>query len=60
MDNRKGEFEQINEEKFQDQLGKPKSRVFKVGEILEIRGSRLRCEQITRNKITFKLLKAKS
>ncbi len=47
MDTGKGRFEQINEEKFKEQLGKPKSRVFKVGEILEIRGSRLRCEQIT-------------
>ncbi len=58
MDTGKGIFEQIEEEKFQKQMEQEKSRVFKVGEILEVRGSRLRVEQITRNKITFKLLKA--
>jgi len=56
MDNRQGEFTKILEEKFQEQMKKDLPLVFKTGEILEIRGSRLRIEKITRNKLMLKLL----
>lgn len=56
MDNSKGQFEQISEKKFEEQMEKPTPMVFKTGEIIEIRGSRLRVEKIWKKKITFKLL----
>jgi len=56
MDNRRGEFEPISLEKFNEQMEKPEPLVFKEGEILTIRGSRLRVQRIFKNKITFKLL----
>ncbi len=56
MDNRQGEFTKITEEKFQEQIKKDLPFAFKTGEILEIRGSRLRIEKITRNKLMLKLL----
>ena len=56
MDNGKGQFEPISREKFVEQMQELKPFVFKVGEIIEVRGSRLRVEKIRRNKITFKLL----
>jgi uncharacterized pyridoxamine 5'-phosphate oxidase family protein len=56
MDNNKGNFEEINEEKFVEQMSKSKPQVFRVGEILEIRGSRLRVERIEKKKIILKLL----
>ena len=56
MDNRKGNFEEINEDKFIEQMAKPMPMVFKVGEILEIRGSRLRIERIDKKKLILKLL----
>ena len=59
MDNTRGQFEPISVEKFNEQMEQPKPLVFRVGEIIEVRGSRLRVENIKRNKITFKLLPAK-
>jgi len=56
MDNGKGMFRQISEEQFQERLTKERPMVFKVGEIIEIRGSRLRVDTIYKKKITFKLL----
>jgi len=56
MDNTRGEFEPISQERFIKQMQKLEPFVFKVGEIIEIRGSRLRVKKIRRNNITFKLL----
>ena len=58
MDDRRGEFKPIEPNKFEEQMKKPFPLVFKEGEILEIRGSRLRVEKITRNKLMLKLLPA--
>lgn len=58
MDNNKGQFDEINYKQFEEQMQKPSPKVFKVGEIIEVRGSRLRVERIDKNKITFKLLPA--
>jgi len=58
MDNRKGEFEPITSEKFNEQMEQSESLVFRVGEIIEVRGSRLRVERIKKRIITFKLLPA--
>lgn len=56
MDSGNGNFEKISDVKFEKQMLKPEPMVFKVGEILEVRGSRLRVEKIWKRKITFKLL----
>jgi len=56
MDSGNGTFEKISNEKFEEQIVKSEPMVFKVGEIISVRGSRLRVEKIRRNKITFKLL----
>ena len=56
MDNNRGMFEEINEEKFDEQMQHETPQVFRVGEIIEVRGSRLRVEKIYKKKITFKLL----
>jgi len=56
MDNTQGNFKEINNEQFKEQLQKEDPRVFKVEEIIEVRGSRLRVHKIYKNKITFKLL----
>ncbi len=56
MDNRQGEFENISNKKFDEQMKQPQPLVFKEGEILEIRGSRFRVELITRKKMILKLL----
>ena len=56
MDTGDGQFKRIPEKKFQEQMLEPKPRVFKEGEILEIRGSRLRVEKILRNKLILKVL----
>ena len=58
MDNKNGHFEKISNEKFDLQMEKPEPLVFKVGEIIEVRGSRLRVEKIMKKKILFKLLKS--
>lgn len=59
MDNGQGGFEPINEIKFEKQMRKEEPMVFKVGEVIEVRGSRLRVQKIYKNKITFKLLPSK-
>ena len=56
MDNSRGNFEAISNEKFDEQIETENPQVFRVGEIIEIRGSRLRVHKINKNKITFKLL----
>ena len=56
MDNTRGQFEPISIEKFNEQMNEPEPLVFRVGEIIEVRGSRLRVDTIYKNKITFKLL----
>lgn len=56
MDTGSGEFKKISDIEFEEQIEKPKPMVFKVGEILEIRGSRFRVEKIIRKKIILKLL----
>jgi len=56
MDNGKGQFEPISREEYFEQMQELKPSVFKVGEIIEDRGSMLRVEKIWKKKITFKLL----
>lgn len=56
MDDRRGNFEMINEEKFIEQMTQPEPLVFKEGEIIEIRGSRLRIQKIQKKKLILKLL----
>ena len=56
MDNTKGQFEPISIQKFEEQMKELEPLVFKQGEIIIIRGSRLRVIKIYKNKITFKLL----
>ena len=56
MDNNRGNFEEINEQKFVEQMEQTNPQVFRVGEILEIRGSRLRVEKIEKKKLILKLL----
>jgi hypothetical protein len=60
MDAGNGNFKPIELDQFEEQLKQPKPKVFTTGENLEIRGSRLRVEKITRNKLVLKLLKSKS
>ena len=56
MDNGNGQFNRIDEKKFLDQMGKQQPMVFKVGEILEIRGSQLLIKQITGSELVLALL----
>jgi len=58
MDNTRGQFEPIDIEKWNEQMKQIKPLIFKVGEIIEVRGSRLRVERIKKSRITFKLLPA--
>jgi len=59
MDNGKGMFRQISEDEFQERLQHEQPMAFKVGEIIEVRGSRLRVNTIYKKKITFRLLPSK-
>lgn len=56
MDNGNGQFKEISNEMFEKKLETRDPMVFKVGEVLLIRGSRLRVEKILRNKLVLKLL----
>jgi len=56
MDNNEGNFIVISDEKFAEQMQAKDPQVFKVGEIIEVRGSRLRIEKIQKNKLILKLL----
>ena len=56
MDTGKGIFEPISLEKWNEQMEQPEPMVFKEGEIIILRGSKLRVQKIYKNKITFKLL----
>jgi len=56
MDDSKGNFEVIELSTFNKQMETPDPKVFQVGEIIEVRGSRLRVEKIYKRKIMFKLL----
>ena len=58
MDDGKGNFTAISDEKFGEQMKTENPMVFKVGEILPIRGSRLRVEKIMKKKMVVKLLNA--
>lgn len=57
MDNNKGNFEEINKKAFDQLMQKKEPQAFQVGEVIEVRGSRLRVHKILKNKIVFKLLK---
>lgn len=59
MDDNRGNFREIDDKKFNKQMELDKPQVFKVGETIEIRGSRLRVQKIHKNKITLKLLPQK-
>ena len=56
MDDRRGNFEPIDPKKFEEQMQQPEPMVFREGEILEIRGSRLRIEKIQKKRLILKLL----
>lgn len=56
MDTGSGEFKKISMDKFEEQMEKANPVVFKVGEILEIRGSRFRVDKVLRKKMLLKLL----
>ena len=56
MDNRKGQFEEITNEIYKEQIEKTNPMVFKIGDIIKVRGSKMRVHKIYKNKITFKLL----
>lgn len=59
MDNNEGLFKAINEEKFNEQVKENEPQVFRVGEILEIRGSRFQVKKIYPRKLLLKLLPKK-
>jgi len=57
MDNTRGQFEPITQNKFEEQMQKPEPLVFQKGEIIEIRGSRFRVMEIRANgSLKLKLL----
>lgn len=56
MDNNNGKFEGISNKIFEEKLLTENPQVFRVGEVIEVRGSRLRVHKMYKNKITFKLL----
>lgn len=56
MDNKLGNFEEINEEKFIEQMKQPEPRVFKVGEALKLRGSCFEVLEITPVKLILGLV----
>lgn len=59
MDNGKGMFEEITEEKFKEQLQKEEPMVFKRGEVIEIRGSLFKVKKFSPTTLTLKLLPKK-
>jgi hypothetical protein len=56
MDSGNGTFKIIDENVFSQQMQEENPMVFREGEVIEVRGSRLRVEKIYKKKITFKLL----
>jgi len=56
MDDRRGNFQPIDEDKFQAQLQQDLPMVFKEGEILKIQQSRFRIERIEPKGLRLKLL----
>lgn len=61
MDTGEGRFEKLESLEAEHQLrGKyPKSKgVFQIGEVIEVKGSRLKVERINKDRIIFKLLRA--
>ena len=56
MNTGKGFFESIDEEQLAEEIKKENLRIFTVGEVIEVKGSRLRVERINRRKIHMKLL----
>ena len=58
MDDRIGNFRKIDNKTFEEQMQLTEPLVFREGEILEVRGSRLRIEKIQKKKLILKLLPA--
>ena len=56
MDNKLGNFEEINEQKFNELLQEKEPRCFKVGETLTIRGSHFEVLEMKGNILTLNLL----
>ena len=56
MDNGNGHFKEIDNNKFLDQMSMLQPMVFKVGEILDIRGSQLLVKNITGSELVLTLL----
>ena len=56
MDDRQGNFDQIDTKKFEEQMQKPFPMVFQEGEIIPVYDVRLRVERIERKKLVMKLL----
>lgn len=56
MDTGSGEFKKISMDELEEQMEKANPKVFKVGEILEIRSSRFRVDKVLRKKMLLKLL----
>jgi hypothetical protein len=56
MDNKLGNFEEINEEKFIEQMKQTSPRVFKIGETLNIRGSHFEVLEMKGNIMILNLL----
>ena len=56
MDDTIGNFKKISEQLFASRMSTPEPMVFRVGEILEIRGSRLRIDKIKNKRLILRLL----
>ena len=55
MDNR-GYYEEVKDHKFLNPTEPISNKVFKIGDIVEIKDKLLRVIKINKNKITFKIL----
>lgn len=56
MDNRQGEFKEIDPKKFMDQMQQPKPMAFQEGEIIDKGNIRFRVERIEHKRLILKLL----
>lgn len=56
MDTGKGHFKQLGRKEAETQMKADESVVFKVGEILKVKGSRFRVEKVLKKKMILKLL----
>lgn len=58
MDTGKGNFAKISDQRFKELEEHPKSRAFRIGEILEIKGSKFKITSIeSRGRMRLKLIK---